>query len=415
MASTPRLVHRHRGRGRRHDVSMNRSRKPTISTSQRCEVLHPRLVLLAAGPACSESQHARRVSRLCVRALRQRRHVRPGLATTRTHPRCTVTAATLPVDEFDCPGKVKPLPTRLAKSRCRYPGRVQQVFVTLGDHVHNGQTLLTVDTPESSTLQSALRQARADVKQRQAGVAKADADLSRIRDLLEIGRSHRKTSLRGNVTRGSDRGPGASTRDGRRCHPPAAIAWRRCQHPGGLVTVRSPMDGEVIGAGGGSWRVSQRYRRPGYDRRRFSRVGSWLPFPRANSIAVQTDQRVIISLTAYPDQPFEGRVTRVAGALDPETRTGKVIAEFDNPRRLLRPEMFARVRYSGPLDLSLPFRLGRSCKTSGRRPSLSNAPAVSSSVSRSLWVRATMTPWLCQRSGGRRSRGRRGTMLLTGQ
>ena len=36
--------------------------------------------------------------------------------------------------------------------------------------------LLTVDTPESSTLQSALRQAQADVKHRQAAVAKAEAD-----------------------------------------------------------------------------------------------------------------------------------------------------------------------------------------------------------------------------------------------
>ena len=41
-------------------------------------------------------------------------------------------------------------------------------------------------------------------------------------------------------------------------------------------------------------------------------------------------------------------MTRVAGALDPDTRTGKVIAELDNPRRLLNPEMFARVRMPGP-------------------------------------------------------------------
>jgi membrane fusion protein, heavy metal efflux system len=41
-------------------------------------------------------------------------------------------------------------------------------------------------------------------------------------------------------------------------------------------------------------------------------------------------------------------VARVAAALDPETRTGRAIAELENPRRLLHPQMFARVRFAGP-------------------------------------------------------------------
>ena len=57
---------------------------------------------------------------------------------------------------------------------------------------------------------------------------------------------------------------------------------------------------------------------------------------------------MIIAVAAYPDEPFEGRIARVASALDPETRSVRVIAELDNRRRLLKPEMFARVRYTGP-------------------------------------------------------------------
>src|SRR4029450_7531444 len=94
-----------------------------------------------------------------------------------------VATATLAIDELDLPGTVEAMPTRLAKLALPVSGRVRQVMVTLGDHVRNGQTLLTMDTPESSTLQSTLRQAQADVRHCQAAVAKAEADLTRVRDL----------------------------------------------------------------------------------------------------------------------------------------------------------------------------------------------------------------------------------------
>ena len=79
-----------------------------------------------------------------------------------------------------------------------------------------------------------------------------------------------------------------------------------------------------------------------------SRVWVVASVPESGLGHVQIGQHVTITLSAYPDQPFEGRVARVAGAIDPETRTAKVIAELDNPRRLLHAEMFARVRYAGP-------------------------------------------------------------------
>ena len=44
---------------------------------------------------------------------------------------------------------------------------------------------------------------------------------------------------------------------------------------------------------------------------------------------------------AYPDKTFTGKVTLVSPNLDPETRTVSVWIEVDNPRDLLRPDMFA--------------------------------------------------------------------------
>jgi len=50
-----------------------------------------------------------------------------------------------------------------------------------------------------------------------------------------------------------------------------------------------------------------------------------------------------VSVQAYPDRPFAGRVLRIDEKLDPETRTVQAIVEIDNRHGLLRPEMYAVV------------------------------------------------------------------------
>lgn len=51
----------------------------------------------------------------------------------------------------------------------------------------------------------------------------------------------------------------------------------------------------------------------------------------------------LVSVQAYPDRRFPGRVIRVDEKLDPETRTVQAIVEIDNRHALLRPEMYAVV------------------------------------------------------------------------
>jgi Cu(I)/Ag(I) efflux system membrane fusion protein len=50
-----------------------------------------------------------------------------------------------------------------------------------------------------------------------------------------------------------------------------------------------------------------------------------------------------LSLQAYPDKTFTGRVLFIDPVLDPKTRTAKVRIAFANPRGELRPEMFGEV------------------------------------------------------------------------
>jgi cobalt-zinc-cadmium efflux system membrane fusion protein len=59
---------------------------------------------------------------------------------------------------------------------------------------------------------------------------------------------------------------------------------------------------------------------------------------------VAVGAKVSVRALAYPDKSFEGTVDWVSGALDPATRTAHVRCVFDNPERLLKPEMYANVR-----------------------------------------------------------------------
>ena len=58
---------------------------------------------------------------------------------------------------------------------------------------------------------------------------------------------------------------------------------------------------------------------------------------------VQPGQKAVVELDYLPSMRFEGTVDYVYPELDPKTRTLKVRLRFDNPRELLRPNMFSRV------------------------------------------------------------------------
>jgi RND family efflux transporter MFP subunit len=50
---------------------------------------------------------------------------------------------------------------------------------------------------------------------------------------------------------------------------------------------------------------------------------------------------VQITVDAYPGRVFRGVISRIAGGVDPTTRTVQVEVDIQNPKRLLRPGMYA--------------------------------------------------------------------------
>ena len=70
--------------------------------------------------------------------------------------------------------------------------------------------------------------------------------------------------------------------------------------------------------------------------------------------AYETDLRQVkvgmsakLTLKAFPDRTFSGRIAFIDPLLDPKTRTAKVRVEFANPSGELKPEMFGDVVFQG--------------------------------------------------------------------
>ena len=58
---------------------------------------------------------------------------------------------------------------------------------------------------------------------------------------------------------------------------------------------------------------------------------------------VRDGESVKITVPAFPDSTFSGRVILISSVVDPDTRTVKVRTEVSNPDGRLKPDMFANV------------------------------------------------------------------------
>ena len=72
---------------------------------------------------------------------------------------------------------------------------------------------------------------------------------------------------------------------------------------------------------------------------------------------VRPGQEVKLTVTAFPESTFSGRVILINSVVDPETRTVKVRTEVANPDGRLKPDMFANVQIVTDLNraaISIP-------------------------------------------------------------
>jgi membrane fusion protein, heavy metal efflux system len=260
--------------------------------------------------------------------------------------RATVEVADLPTDEVIAPGKIEANPNRISKIVLPVPGRIMTVLVKTGDAVRKDQPLLTIQSPDADAAMSTFLSAQAAVTQAQAALAKAQADLDRFSDLFE----HNAVAKKDVLSAESALVQSTAARDQTQAAREQAL--RRLAglglKPGDAaqeVILRSPLEGKVLELSVVPGEFRNDTSASLMTIADLSTVWVTSQVPETYIRFVQVGERVEINLVAYPGETFEGRVSRIADTVDPQTRTVKVHAEMGNLTGRFRPEMYGSIHH----------------------------------------------------------------------
>lgn len=217
------------------------------------------------------------------------------------------------------PGRIDFNQQRLAHLTARVPGRVEQVYAFVGDRVQANGLLATIYSQQYLTAQGEFIQAN-----QRLTLAEARGDSAEALTARAIFESARRKLL---VL-------GASPKD--------IQEIAQTQAPKTLLEIHSPFAGSVTEAG----EILGHYVEVGASLFHVADLSNlWIiaDIYEKDLAKLKTGLEAVIEVAAYPDQKFEGHVTRIFDVLDEKTRTIKARVEVHNPQARLKPQMFATV------------------------------------------------------------------------
>ena len=253
-------------------------------------------------------------------------------------------------------GVVEPNATRVAHIRLLAPGRVEEVFVRVGDRVRAGQPLLIYDNIELGSLVGEYLTASAAVERSIADADVSQRALDRATKLVEAGGLSRAEYERRDADYKRAVAEVATQR--------AAVAnvQRKLQRFGMTsaeiaqlrtagadtakwsdTTVRAPFSGVVTAANvalGESVDTAQEL----LALADLSTVWIVGDIYQKDIASVRQGQTAEIGTESYAGETFHGRITNVSDVLDPATRTAKVRIEVPNRDGRLKVQMFVTAR-----------------------------------------------------------------------
>lgn len=246
------------------------------------------------------------------------------------------------------PARVEIDPQQVARVLTPVPGRITDVLVSVGDEVVKGQPLALIESLDADAAVAALLHAEAAVASAASALGKAEADLTRMRDLFDIQAIARKE------LRQAENDCAQSQAALLQARSAAQQAARRLEmwhlQPGVFgqkLVVRTPIAGKILErkvSAGVFWNDASAVLMTVADLRTV-----WVVADVAETQFrhIRLGARVAVRFAAYPGVVFAARMTYVGDVVDPVTRTVKIRAELGNPQGRLRPEMYGEVEVAG--------------------------------------------------------------------
>jgi len=225
-----------------------------------------------------------------------------------------------------------------------FAGRVTRILRDVGQQVRPGEALALIAAPDFG-------QAQADARRASTDLALAERTLERQDDLMQHGIVARKEVEQAEA-------------DVARARADYQRARVRLQLYGGdtaavdqLLPLKTPLGGRIVDRSitpGQEVRPDQMLANapqlvaPLFVVTDPSRLWVMLDVPERELPLVREGAALVVHAQAWPDRVFRGRVTRIAGAMDPSTRTLKVRGAVDNPDGRLKGEMLVTIELSQP-------------------------------------------------------------------
>ena len=209
-------------------------------------------------------------------------------------------------------------------------GTIAKVYVSVGDKVSKGQTLVALD---KSDLQTQLAQAQASYNTAKSAYNEASTNLQRMQNLYNEGAIslQQLESARGAVERsGLDS---------------AAAAVQMVRDQMNNMTIPSPINGVVaaVNAQAGEMAGQQM---PIVQVVNMNTVEVKTAVTEANINKISANKTVPVTVASAGNTVFNGKVESIAPAADAQTMTYPVVVTIPNAEHVLKPGMFAEIKLS---------------------------------------------------------------------
>lgn len=225
----------------------------------------------------------------------------------------------------------------------KYAGFVASVAADIGDEVKAQSILLVIDAPELTEAVNSAKARRdlaaADLEAAKAGLHAAESQAQRIAALVKSKALNEKIGEENQaqlqVTKAEFAASDARLKlaEADLGEAQASLGYATLRAPfDGVVTVRNVDPGDLVPATRSSLGLLQ------VDQVDRLRIVTFVP--ERDTVYLDVGDEAQIVFAALPHPPFKGRVARIAGALDPQTRSMRTEIDLPNPGGRLAPGFF---------------------------------------------------------------------------
>ena len=241
-------------------------------------------------------------------------------------------------------GKVEVNGDRIAHVSPRISGKITSVNASMGDGIASGQVLVMLDSVE-------LGEAMNRYQQSKTRLSLARNNLERIKVLVEKKIAARKEILQAETDYQMTLTELHTDEERLALYGLSPADLDKSSHKRRLLPVRSPIGGVITEKHAIVGELADPSRSL-YTIADLSSVWVMVDINEKDLAKVHKGQHAIVTVGAFPELKFQGRINHIADVVDEATRTVKARVEVQNTGRRLKPEMFATVELALAADAS---------------------------------------------------------------